>query len=209
MPTPAGRTAARWRGRPVPWVARWSQETIDTELQLTWTRGGRLAYRYERFTDRVFDVLWYRNRNGRLGIPEFGEIHTGRHLSCMTTPLCQVCGNRAREANGRIPWLIDADEWALLTDSPKPLATITPPTCRPCWSLASRACPHLSATGAMRITVAAASPVAAYGDLYAPGRHVVHETDIVMPFTATSRHHLLGKQLVVELHDIRPEPDTP
>jgi hypothetical protein len=208
MPTPAGRAAARWRGRPVPWVARWSGERIDPALYLTWTRQGRLAYHDERVTDRAFGVLWYRNRDGRCGTPEFGEIHTGRHLSCMTTPLCQVCGNRTREESGRIGWLVDADEWALLADPTKPTTTITPPTCRPCWPLATRACPHLRATGTTRFTVAVASPVAVYGDLCVPGSHAVRATDIVMPLTLPNRCQVLGKQLVVELGDIRPEPDT-
>lgn len=30
-----------------------------------------------------------------------------------------------------------------------------------------------------------------------------------MPFTAAGRYRMLGKQLVVQLHDIRPEPETP
>jgi hypothetical protein len=93
----------------------------------------------------------------------------------MTAPLCQVCGKRARELNGRIGWLIDADKWALPSDRRNPPLTITPPTCHACRPLATKHSPHLRSTATTPLTVAAAHLVGVYGDLYAPPRRVPHE----------------------------------
>lgn len=204
--TPA-RPPASWRGVPVPWVVRWTAEKADPALRLGW-RTGRLAYHRERPADRRFGALWYRNRTGREGQPEFAELHTGRQLACMTCPRCQVCGTRAVSTDGRIPWLLPGDEWPLLTDPANPKLVATPPTCRECWPLATRSCPHLRAAGAVAVTVAATVPAAAYGDLYHPARATPYALNVMVPLADRSTlRRMLAKQLVVELQDIRVEPN--
>ncbi|WP_329242842.1 hypothetical protein OG417_44835 [Actinoallomurus sp. NBC_01490] len=202
-------TPVTWRGEPVPWVVRWTGETIDPQVRLE-RRADGLAYHDERSEDRRFGVLWYRNRTGRGGEPELTELHTGRLLACMTRNLCQVCGGPATDPHGRIQWLFPRDEWELLAEPANPTIVTTPPTCRECWPLARRFCPHLRATGTVGVSVAAHRPVAVYGDLYDPtGPATPCEVNAMVPLTTPARRLVLGKQLVVELSDIRTEPSSP
>jgi hypothetical protein len=201
-----GPTPITWQGVPVPWVSRWTGETTDAQLRQG-RHGGRLTYRDERPPDRRFGVLWYRNRTGREGEPEFAELHTARQLACMTRNLCNVCGAPLTDPDGRIPWLFPGAEWDLLTSPANPKIATTPPTCRACWPIARRFCPYLRSTGAVAATVGTHRPVAAYGDLYdLTGSATPRELNVMVPLTSPARYRLLGKQLVVELSDIRAEP---
>ncbi|WP_147449234.1 hypothetical protein [Actinomadura pelletieri] len=203
MPDTHLPTPAVWRGLPVPWVVRWTGEKVDPSLRLGWQEG-RLAYRRELPTDRRFGALWYRNRTGRSGEPEFAEIHTGRQLACMTSGICQVCGGNAAETDGRIAWLLPGDEWPLLTNPTEPNLVPTPPTCRACWSLAASSCPHLRTVGSVPVTAAAAVPAAAHGDLYRLGQAAPCARNVMVPLTNHSAlRRMLAKQLIVELRDIR------
>lgn len=211
-----GPTPITWQGVPVPWVSRWTGETTDAQLRRGWP-DGRLTYRDERPGDRRFGVLWYRNGTGREGEPEFAELHTARQLACMTRNLCNVCGTPLTDPDGRIPWLFPGDEWELLTGPATPKIVTTPPTCRVCWPIARRFCPYLRSTGTVAATVGAHRPVAAYGDLYdltggdlyeLTGSATPRELNVMLSLTSPIRHRLLGKQLVVELDDIRAEPGT-
>jgi len=201
-------TPITWQGIPVPWVSRWTGETADAQLRRGWP-DGRLTYRDERPGDRRFGVLWYRNGTGRKGEPEFAEVHTARQLACMTRNLCNVCGTPLSDPDSRIPWLFPGDEWELLTGPANPKIVTTPPTCRACWPIARRFCPYLRSTGAVTATVGTRRPVAAYGDLYdLSGSATPRELNVTLPLTSPARYRLLGKQLVVELSDIRAEPGT-
>jgi hypothetical protein len=124
----------------------------------------------------------------------------------MTRYRCQICGSTATDADGRIPWMISGDEWKLLTAPANPKWVTTPPTCRSCWPTAIRHCPHLRSNGAVPVSVAAATPAAAYGEIYQRGQFTPHQSNIAIPLSARrDLPCLLGKQLVVDLHDIRPE----
>lgn len=133
-----------WRGRLVPYVARWSGEVVDVPYGLD---GAGIRYADETLGDRdSLGVLWQRELTNRDGEPDFGEMHTGRQRRCMRGPVCQVCGEPIVEPS--TPWLIPASEWSVgpLT-YPEHLRgrrfTWTPPTCSDCVPVALRQCPAL------------------------------------------------------------------
>jgi hypothetical protein len=62
--------------------------------------------------------------------------------------------------------------------------------------------------GAVAVTVAATVPAVAYGDLYHPVRATPYALNVMVPPADRSTpRRMLAKQLVVELRDIRVEPN--
>ncbi len=161
-PEPQALTA---RGR-VPHITQWSGEH-PAEVRVV-ERRGRLAYADERFFDRdTGGVLWRRipSTPGR-GEPEFGAVHALRQRVAMTGLLCQVCGAPADRNEHGVLWLMgeasDAPgSW------PQGLETAHPPVCRPCASLAVRACPHLRRRH-VALRVQRCTPAGVHGVLYRP-----------------------------------------
>lgn len=142
-------TLPQWKGHPVPWVARWTdQKSINTYgVKVMQTKGGGYHLRAEynagdNFRDQ-HGVLWQQEGLVRSGEPEFGMVSTWRQRAAMTKRLCQVCGDKIEGKT--TPWIIDLMEAEFLDGDP---LTTTAPVCNGCVDLALNHCPHLKSAGA-------------------------------------------------------------
>lgn len=162
----------RFRGLPVPWVARWSAEVrasyaVD-RLSIEVDDGGsvRIGYADEVMADRdAYGGLWLREglAPGQ-GEPQFGQVHTARHRSCMVTPRCQVCA--ARLDPDRVTFLLPPNESrGVAAMDPGSWFTVTPPTCDGCRDAAHLYCPHLRGHRLALVTVRKAGLWGVFGDV--------------------------------------------
>ncbi|RBQ21445.1 hypothetical protein DP939_01645 [Spongiactinospora rosea] len=183
-----------WQGDPVPYLTRWTGETaVGGEPRHT--RGGLLAYPIPEPEDWAYGVLWRRLRQAPgVGRPEFRAVHTGRQLACLRDGRCQICGDLARTADRRVPWLFSVAEADRLRQS-QDAWTATPPTCRAC-----------TPPGATVFSAAGAVPVAVLGDIYARSGHRTDEDATVLLGETATLPDVLGKRLIVEITDLRVEP---
>lgn len=212
-----------WRGLPVPWIARWSNETaldtpmhaalIDNRLHLAvgpaptnHPLGIRAGYRAQR--DEL-GLLWQPDHDAPgSGVPEFATLHARRQRACMIDGLCQVCGRPFGDQS--VTFL---DSVMRKPRKPgRPLVTLTAPTCRGCAAVAMVKCPaHRRARDKRVIVVAHAyRPYAVLGDVFGYNaeqqsvrlerpRHTIHLDDALISRT-------LAKQLYVEVTDYTEEP---
>lgn len=205
------RKGATYKGRPVPYVTKWTGENIEGLLSAGWVTPELIAYDEETPTDRdSHGVLWWRDgiAPGE-GEPMWKLVHTGRHRRAMRVCLCQVCGQKI--TGPRIPWLLPAQEWERIAGWPdgEPRTTSNPPTCRSCWPVAMQLCPALRRDGWVTFTVGGYEPYGVLGNVYPPGGDLMEpEDDGVLSYSATRRlGRVIGKQAVVTLHEITPEPE--
>lgn len=143
-------TELTWKGRPVPWVARWTNEVSmdmfkvvvdsDSHLQLTFEDG--------KVNRDEHGVLWQREGITRGGEPQFSQVSTYRQKAAMRKMLCQVCGTKL--PGGPVRWLFHKDN---LIESSDGLLTMSPPTCEPCIDKARTHCPALKAAGSKILVV--------------------------------------------------------
>lgn len=130
----------QWKGRPVPWVARWSNEGNQTPIRIGRRTDGRIEASYEDGVEIRDDngILWHREGLTRSGTPEFGEVSVYRQRAAMRHRLCQVCGTKIE---GRvIRWLLHPDQ--IVQRDGKTL-TSSPPTCDSCVNLSIVECPAM------------------------------------------------------------------
>jgi hypothetical protein len=150
-------------------------------------------------------VLWLREGNAPgAGEPQWAEVNGPRQRQAMRHPRCQVCG-QPMAADMPIPFLFSRPELAALRLAEAeggPATTTTPPCCHACWPLATRLCPHLIRNGSVPCQVTAITSWGACGDLYtADGQRHRQRS---LPHGHPRLPRLLGKQAVVQLHDIQP-----
>lgn len=155
IPTPKS-ILPQWKGRPVPWVTRWSGERIDTPLQVSLSRDGvHLNYEDGQETYDGHGVLWKREGLTRAGEPEYSQMNTYRQRACMSRRKCQVCGAKINERP--IRWLVSRAQF-------QEALTMSPPTCSSCIPLALELCPHLKSNPYLILKVLDYEPWGVYGE---------------------------------------------
>jgi len=136
-----------YKGKPVPWITRWSGETSKDRFKydiIRTSKGFSLVYPDGNET-REGDLLWQREGLGRNGHPEFKNVSTYRQRAAMRKCLCQVCGKKILDRP--IPWLVPVlDDSIEYVDADTPI-TLQAPTCAECIDLALQLCPHLKTNG--------------------------------------------------------------
>jgi hypothetical protein len=207
MPTgtdsPEPRPGLRHKSAIVPYTTRWSGETKLPTAVVARARGFGIAFADEIISDRDrYGALWQRDpsRPGT-GLPEFGNVHSGRQRRAMRNLLCQVCSGPAdRDELGTL-WLLPdyADyhqDWA---GWPERMATPEPPVCLACANTAVRVCPALR-KGHVAIRVGHSVVSGVRGALYVPGPLLPKPVDDVMvPYEDPAMRWTLAAHLVREL----------
>lgn len=146
-------TLPSYKGKPVPWVARWTGEIAPDRYQfdLSIQAGGKMQTTYG--PDRDFrdeqGVLWQREGLGRTGAPDWGAVSSYRQRSAMHKRKCQVCGTKIPD--GPINWLMPINGIEYV--NPETALTMQPPTCDGCIEFALDLCPHLKSQGYQRVKV--------------------------------------------------------
>lgn len=149
------KTLPQWKGRPVPWITRWTGQVYDTdqpEYRLSIIRGqdGRagISYRDPQEYRDEHGVLWLKEGLVRSGEPLWKAVSTTRQREAMRRGLCQVCGVKISTLveGDSIPWLVDEPEWESFVHNQEkgaPVLTVMAPVCPGCIGLATRLCPAL------------------------------------------------------------------
>lgn len=139
----------QFKGRPVPWVTRWTSEISNSRYDLAFTRkDGHLTYADGNNQYDKHGVLWQREGIGRGGEPDWASVSTYRQKISMERRKCQVCGDKI--ADGPIHWLMPLDEgYDVFNEGEdnETFLTWNPPTCEGCIPLALELCPHLKRNG--------------------------------------------------------------
>ena len=190
----------------VPYITAYEDEIVPCDLAFVPDReatdGLRLSYTDAVPQDRMLGVLWARQGLGRLGKPQWKLVNTIRQRNAMLRLLCQVCGQPAAGADGRVPWVLADDP----DDTAKSKGyTNAPPTCAACIPEALVACPRLR-RGAAVYTVGSAEPYGVLADTFWPsgGGPVELARGAVVPLDAFHRlEYALAKQLLVVLDDLQ------
>lgn len=152
----------QYKGRPVPWVTRWTGEIIYQPFTVEATRNSfRLTYADDILEDRLDGVLWQREGVARGGEPQWKSVSTYRQRLAMRKNHCQVCGDRITEKPLRFLIPLDGIEWL---DEDTPL-TMQAPTCSDCIPLALSLCPHMKRFGYQILKVASTEPWGVYGEV--------------------------------------------
>lgn len=133
-------TLPQWKGHPVPWVTRWTNQISRKQIQVRRSPEGNVYVVYDDGIElrEYSGVLWMREGLGRGGTPEFAEVSALRQRASMLKRLCQVCGQRIPP--GMIRWLMSAKQMKIKEGE---ALTFSPPTCEGCIPLALKLCPHL------------------------------------------------------------------
>ncbi|MER6911190.1 hypothetical protein ABT354_05910 [Streptomyces sp. NPDC000594] len=181
----------------VPYITQWSGES-PSKVRVV-VRRGRLAYADERSYDRdPRGVLWRRipSMPGK-GKPDFGAVHSLRQRLAMANLLCQVCGKPADRDDRGVLWLLgeasdDPSSW------PQGLETAHPPVCRPCATLATKACPHLRRRY-VTLRVQSWTPAGVHGAFYRPSHDPVPVDARGIPFDSPAIRWTIAAQLIVTL----------
>lgn len=193
--------ACRKRPAVVPFIAKWSGETSEEPLVMLRLLGG-IGYAGETTSDRDDrGVLWLRSVNSpRVGLPRYGEVHSGRQQLAMRRLLCQVCGEPADQDDRGVLWLLEdrRSDWAGWPDG---LVTTHPPICVPCLGAAREQCPHLWA-GSVAVRVGRSEVCGVYGRRYATTKlgPMPVEADVVM-FESPLVRWVIASQLVRALYE--------
>lgn len=210
--TSAPQTAPAAAGSPlrVPYVIAWSGEAVAHPLVFSashYSDGPRLTYIDPRPSDWVDGVLRARIRTSRRGEPMWRMLNVARQWECMRGLLCQVCGGSGIDpATGRIWWVLT--ETGFRATSADGGHTNAPPTCPKCIPESLAYCPQLRKSSAV-YTAVCAVPAGVLAEVFEPtangaARHVGHNEFV--GFDEPARHpFVLATQLVMQLHDLRPE----
>ncbi|MFC0531334.1 hypothetical protein [Phytohabitans kaempferiae] len=197
-----------FRGRPVPWITRWTGEILSPDRVALQTPRNTAPLRYAEATLLDRDrrgVLWLREANTPgTGEPQWAEVNGPRQRRAMRALRCQVCGEPTSPGMP-VPFLFSRTELAALRHAQAqatPAVTTTPPCCQACWQTAAQFCPHLIRHGAVPCHVTTVTAWGAYGDLYLPGASV--RRNIHLGYGDERLPWLLGKQAVVLIQGIQP-----
>jgi hypothetical protein len=131
----------QWKGRPVPWVTRWTGQIVNESLMVSVDTDGDVWARYRGGDENreQSGILWMKEGLNRNGEPEFSQMSAYRQRASMAKRLCQVCGQKINDRP--IRWLLSKYQ---MDHTPEgEILTISPPTCERCIPLAMRLCPHL------------------------------------------------------------------
>lgn len=136
-----------YKGRPVPWITRWTDEVPTLSFSVRQVAiGGDPTPRLQAFypndpgSHQEGLVLWQVDGLTRGGEPQWSQVNTMRQRAAMRKCLCQVCGNRMPD--GPIRWLMHTTNDITITDNGDAITT-NPPTCENCIDIALAKCPHL------------------------------------------------------------------
>jgi hypothetical protein len=193
-----------FKGRPVPWVTRWSSEVVAhgarTRLMPSHTPEGiHLRFINEQPDDRIDGVLWLPENDSRgLGTPMWKEVHSHRQRRCQVEGRCQVCG--VAIASRSMTWILPH---GLSTRQGSSLITDVAPVCENCVPIATTYCPHLIRQPSRMITVYNYRPWGLFGDIIDPEPHTgVRHYQGDRPFGAYLGN-VMARQMIVELYDYR------
>lgn len=126
-----------YEGRPVPWVAVWSDERVAPELEL---RDGKLTpVEPVRWVVRGYGMWLLKGPMRQTGVPDFGSTASARQRMCMERLLCQVCGSGLHKRD--MHWVIP--DGGVHPELWEERLVINAPVCGTCLHLAERVCPHL------------------------------------------------------------------
>lgn len=134
----------QWKGRPVPWVTRWTGEISPTRYDIARDAEGNFTYIDGQNLKDNQGVLWQREGIGRQGDPDWASVSTYRQRASIGKRLCQVCGTKIPP--GSIQWLMPLNE-GYIEHGDGGMLTWNPPTCTDCIPLALELCPHLKRNG--------------------------------------------------------------
>lgn len=150
----------QWKGHPVPWVARWSNEVIREPYGIMRTRDGTMFGYHDgnEFRDGR-GILWQREGLNRGGEPKFAQVNTYRQRASMRKCLCQVCGKKIDERP--IRWLMPLEGVQWKDDE---ALTVSAPTCSDCIDVALELCPHMKHSGHEILNVLEYSEWGVYGE---------------------------------------------
>jgi len=157
----------KYKGRPVPYIAAWSDEKVQQPPIIATGEG--VAYAGPtpgRGSDGVLWQLW--GLKPAAGEPLWKQVHGPRQRRAMRKFLCQVCGGPADRNERGWLWLLE-DDRAEGAKWPNGHLTVHPPVCLPCAPLAARLCPHLRRRGAVPVRVGDVILDAVYGQRYYTG----------------------------------------
>lgn len=158
----------QFKGRPVPWITRWTNEIIGQPYSLERTRDGiRTVYPDGKSEDRMGGTLWQREGIMRGGEPQWKQVSTYRQRFAMRKCACQVCGKKITEKPIQFllplsePEIVPPDEF----HDEAQVITVTAPTCSECIPLALQLCPHLKRNGYQILKVASYEFWGVYGEV--------------------------------------------
>lgn len=155
----------QYKGRPVPWVTRWSHERsadrLNYGVQVTRDGSFRLGYKDGKDVRDGTGMLWQREGIARGGEPEWAAVNTYRQRSSMRRCQCQVCGKKIDERP--IRWLMPPDGIEQVDEDT--FITMQPPTCSECIPLALDLCPNLKKYGYQILKVIDYDQWGVYGDV--------------------------------------------
>jgi hypothetical protein len=199
----------QYKGRPVPWITRWTGEIIGKPYTLTRARDGKLYTTYDDdiYEDKFGGTLWQREGIQRGGEPQWKQVSTYRQRFAMRACACQVCGQKINEKP--IRFLMPADGYEIVPpdefhDKPQTI-TLTAPTCSECIPLALKLCPHLKKNGYQILKVATYRLWGVYGEIVVFKGTRMHRGQTYVEYDTRSygpdfhMGQVMAKQLVVEL----------
>ncbi|MFJ2957107.1 hypothetical protein [Streptomyces sp. NPDC087270] len=191
---------------PVPYVARWSGESVSTAGLVVKPDGSGLAYEDEVAADRDgHGVLWARMGEAvGVGRPDYRAMSSHRQRVAALCKLCQVCGGPAdRTAKGWLFLMPAAPPGEEGCAEPEPIEgtlTTKPPICHPCAELAVRHCPHLAAPLYVRSRKPRVWGVFGGFVTPSPTGALVNSADTYMPYgDREAAPWFLASQLALEL----------
>lgn len=189
-------TPLRYKGRPVPYIAAWSAESVDLPRLLA---AGALALQGQR---RAAGVLWkpWRSKQGE-GEPAYGDVHGPRQRECMLRMLCQVCGCPVQRDELGWPWLLE--DRRSLPGWPEQQLTTHPPVCEECQPVSAVQCtPNRGRFVSVRVGQVLTDGV--YGQLYTPvARRPVPVGKKTVVFAGEARlRWMLGGRIAATLVDV-------
>lgn len=213
-------TLPQWKGKPVPWVARWTQEKLVDKYGVSIVRdkGGyhlRVGYADGNESREASGVLWQREGLQRGGEPMFGDVSTYRQRDAMNRGKCQVCGTVI--TSKLKPWIIEKfeieagrlDRIARGQDWHDYHLTTTPPVCEDCIPLAAELCPHLKKHGYQILDVLEYEVWGVFGEVVflekdADGNPVPRRTQMSIGYNedygeSFSFESVLAKQQIVKI----------
>lgn len=181
-------------GPPVPWVARWTEET-GTEHATTLTLDA---------LDHELRIQAYPASHQGKGTPQYGAVDTYRGIRCFQEGRCQVCGALVQDPftiiNASHPiTFIGAEKHEVIRVLKelvgKPLPVYDMPVCDTCLPLAVRECPQVKRNVQTKMVVR--GPFTAYGAMIGPPGLANDQALSAEAFEDAFRAGLVIKQLMV------------